>query len=64
MWVFRGASRLFPHRWPIVFVAPVFACAGYSWPTAALLTGAVAVVAEGLFAIVRVLLLDRAPDGP
>ena len=46
--MFRGALRLFPHRWPIVFVAPVFVYAGYTWPTAALLTAAVAVLAAGL----------------
>ena len=56
---FRGAIRLFPQRWPILFVAPAFVYADYTWLQAAALTGLVAAVAEVLFAIVRVRLLDR-----
>ncbi len=59
VWSFRGAVRLLPQRWPIFFVAPAFVYAGYTWPQAAALTGLVAALAEVLFAIVTVRLLDR-----
>jgi len=59
MWSFHSAVRLFPQRWPILFVAPAFMYTGYTWPQAAALTGLAAAVAEVLFAIVRVRLLDR-----
>ncbi len=57
--IVRGAFRLVPHRWPILFVAPAFVYADYTWLQAAALTGLVAAVAEVLFAVVRVRLLDR-----
>ena len=59
MWSFRGAVRLLPQWWPVLFVAPAFVYAGYTWPQAAALTGLVVAVAEVLFAIVTVRLLDR-----
>ena len=51
--------RLFLERWPIIFVAPVLVYGGYSWREAAILTAVVIVVAEVVFAIVRVWLLKR-----
>ncbi len=53
------AVRVFPHRWPIVFVAPVLVYAGYTWTEAAILTALIAAVAEVVFAIVRAWLLGR-----
>ena len=59
VWLLRDALRLLPQRWPIFFVAPAFVYAGYAWPQAVALTGLVAALAEVLFAIVTVRLLDR-----
>jgi hypothetical protein len=59
VWSFRSAVRLVPHRWPILFVAPAFVYADYTWLQATALTGLAAAVAEVLFAIVTVRLLDR-----
>ena len=55
----RGAPRLLPHRWPIVFVAPVFYVGGYTWVQVIVFTIMAAVLAEVAFAIVRVMVLDR-----
>ena len=56
VWILRDALRLLPQRWPIIFVAT--AC-GHAWPQAVALTGLVTALAEVLFAIVTVRLLDR-----
>lgn len=59
MWIVSGVLRQVPHRWPIVFVAPVLVYAGYTSVQTAMLTGLAAIVAEVLFVIVEVLLPDR-----
>ena len=59
MWIFRGALRFLPHRWPIAFVAPAFYVGGYTWVQVIVLTVLVAVLAKVAFAIAKVLLLDR-----
>jgi len=53
------AVGLFPHRWPIIFVAPVLVYGGYSWREAAILAALIATAAEVVFTIVRVWLLER-----
>ena len=55
----RDALRLFPHRWPIIVVAPAFYAGGYTWMQVIALTVLVAALAELAFAIAKVLLLDR-----
>ena len=54
-----GVGRLFLARWPALFIPPAVAYAGYTgWQAVAL--GILAVLlAELVFAIVKVLLLDR-----
>ncbi len=59
MWSLRDALWLLPQRWPILFVAPAFVYADYTWLQATALTGLAAAVAEVLFAIVTVRLLER-----
>ena len=59
MSIFCGALRLFPHRWPIIVVAPAFYVGGYTWVQVIVLTVVVAALAELAFAVVKVLLLDR-----
>ena len=54
-----GVGRLFLSRWPPVMVAPAFAHDGYAgWQLVALALLAV-LLAELVFAIVKVLVLDR-----
>ncbi len=55
VWLFRGAFRLVPHRWPIVFVAPAFYVGGYPWGEAIALTAVAAVLAAVAFVTLKVL---------
>jgi hypothetical protein len=50
---------LLPQRWPILFVAPAFVYADYTWLQATALTGHGGGEAEMVFAIVTVRLLER-----
>ena len=59
MRVLGAVSRLLLDRWPIFFVVPVFASAGYTWVQVIVFTAMVAALTELAFAVVKVLLLDR-----
>ena len=59
MWVLYVVGRLLLPRWPALLVPPAFAYAGYTgWQAVAL--GLLAILlAELVFAVATVLLLDR-----